>query len=423
MLQIREKVENNMLWKINADTCSLWWDNLSDKGALANFFPDHHHNRHTTVSEYMINGGWDLNKLAIDFEDRMTNIIDNIVIGDLSLEDFILWKPSNDGLYTNLSSFQVNRDKKQEDVSLGSLWHNCIPFKVSFLAWRACLSKLPFNENLSRFAINEDTDCSYCSIATRDSLQHTFIEGEAAKHLWNHFGSPLVIRHTNWPIRRLLKHWRATTTTNSVHKLIVNIVPLAICWEIWRMWTACRYGDQNKFYIRKMEYHISWTINAAITKAFPTCCFSWPWPNLCRDVELWRPKTVHSHVVAAFSKSIQCSSHNIAEAMAAREGIHQCLHLGFRKFQIELDSQIIVNMLKARDTNNLRLKGIILSSVKAMNQANVDVTYCYREANHVADLLAKNAAGSGNSFQYCLMPNFLETLKAHFTWIIGSYQA
>ncbi|XP_060179779.1 uncharacterized protein LOC132609685 [Lycium barbarum] len=410
MLQIRDKVENNMLWKINVGNCSLWWDNWSDKGALANLFPDHHHNRHTTISSYINNGAWDSSKITLDFGDRNHNIFANTDIGDPSLEDFIIWKPTSDGLYTNSSAFQVNRRRKQDDETLSSLWHNCIPLKISFLGWRACLSKLPFNENLARLGIVDNSNCRCCNTPIRDSMQHTLVEGQAAKYLWESFGSPLGIRHRNWPIKRILKLWRDTATHNSVHKLLVNIVPLVICWEIWRNWTACKYGEQDRLYFRKMRHQVSWTIDAALAKAFPSSIGH----GTISAMKSRGGNQKQYFITLNGTNQRRAGSHNIAEATTAMEGIQQCLRLGYKEIHLESDSQIIVDMLNARTTNNLKLKRIILNTAKLMEHAEVKVTHCYREANQVADLLAKSVANVDISTQYNSYTQLPGNIKGSF---------
>ncbi|KAK4722553.1 hypothetical protein R3W88_012786 [Solanum pinnatisectum] len=68
---------------------------------------------------------------------------------------------------------------------------------------------------------------------------------------------------------------------------------------------------------------------------------------------------------------------------------------------------VVTNMLQEKDTNNVKLKNIIKRTVNAMEGAEVSISHCYREANQVADFLAKLASSSGNGtfyFSYQQLP-------------------
>jgi len=93
--------------------------------------------------------------------------------------------------------------------------------------------------------------------------------------------------------------------------------------------------------------------------------------------------------------------------MAALYAIEWCNRAGYDKYDLELDSMVVTNMLEEKGTNNLKLKNIIKRIVNAMEGAEVSISHCYREANQVADFLAKLASSSGNGtfyFSYQQLP-------------------
>lgn len=47
------------------------------------------------------------------------------------------------------------------------------------------------------------------------------------------------------PIRNVLSSWRQLKTQNVVDKYILQVVPTAICREIWRSGCTCKYGDKS----------------------------------------------------------------------------------------------------------------------------------------------------------------------------------
>ncbi|KAM3251545.1 hypothetical protein P3L10_005615 [Capsicum annuum] len=58
----------------------------------------------------------------------------------------------------------------------------------------------------------------------------------------------------------------------------------------------------------------------------------------------------------------------------------------------DLDSEIITKMLQNRDKNNLKLRGRMNRILSNLNRMNVRTNHCLREANQVADSLAKHAS-------------------------------
>lgn len=71
-------------------------------------------------------------------------------------------------------------------------------------------------------------------------------------------------------------------------------MPVIISWEIWRNWTACKFGDQKRFVRVKMEQQIVWIIKATLQTTFPKIELPGTWIPICDMVErlksvvIWR---------------------------------------------------------------------------------------------------------------------------------------
>ncbi|KAH0681920.1 hypothetical protein KY289_019672 [Solanum tuberosum] len=211
---------------------------------------------------------------------------------------------------------------------------------------------------------------------------------------------------------------------------------IIICWEIWRSWTSCKFGDANKFRRSYMKHQIAWNIKAAIYKTFPNLKLDGRWTEICDTIErlrhivIWRQVSwskpllnvvkfntdasyditngkaglgcvIRNHngdLNMSFSIAVQCGSNNQAEAVAANYGLKWCIHNGFTEIQLELDSLIIVDMLiNNRDTTNMKLIRIIQDTIQNMDKLDIIVSNCYREANSGADFFAKQAYSSGHA--------------------------
>nr|XP_016434927.1 PREDICTED: 14.7 kDa ribonuclease H-like protein [Nicotiana tabacum] len=94
----------------------------------------------------------------------------------------------------------------------------------------------------------------------------------------------------------------------------------------------------------------------------------------------------------AFSLPVQSNTNNSTEAMAAKVGIQLCIQEGYNNFYLEIDSQIVANMLNDRYTDNLHLKGLIDEITMIMHNVEINIAHCFREANQMADTLAKKCS-------------------------------
>lgn len=260
---------------------SFWWDNWTEKGALANIPPRRNGSTKDKVKEFFSEEDWNVQTIESFLSEDMVQHIENISCGYQDAPYFIYWDATPDRQYSNSSVWQLVRAHKQSDWLSNMLWHNNLPFKISFLSWRLIRGKLPFDDTINRFGKHLISRCSCCSAPERESIHHVFICSEAAQTLWKFFGHPLGIKHQLWPIKGLLSWWWQTRTKNKVHKFLIQIVPVVICWEVWRNRCACRYGNQKKFYKSRMKNQIYWIIRATLNKAFPKCQLTMPWVELC----------------------------------------------------------------------------------------------------------------------------------------------
>lgn len=215
------------------------------------------------------------------------------------------------------------------------------------------------------------------------------MQGQAARYIWSYLGAALGIQAQMINVKSNLITWWRTGTINEVHKLLIHITPIMICWELWKSNCACKYGGQKHFWINKMQHQINWNVNKALNFAFPKCNFPNHWPHLCDIVEklkhniickqvVWNthpPPTgwvkintdgsysaesgkvgigglirdVYGNLIMEFAAPATCASNNMAEAIAAKFGVNWCIANGYRQFILELYSLLIANMLIQTD--------------------------------------------------------------------------
>lgn len=333
------------------------------------------------IRDFIKEGKWDRTSLSAVLPHQIAQEIIGVDIGDAEQDDDAVWIFSDDGNYANKTAWQLTRCSKNIDTFMSKLWHKAVPFKMSFLSWRLCLGKLPFNEAISKFGRQSDANYLYCRSPFRDSIQHTFTKGEATKNLWNYVGRSLGINHHPGPIRSIIQKWRDMKTENDIHKIILQIAPVMICWEIWKEWTSCKYEDQNKMLHNRMDYHTIWNIQAAIHTVYPTCNFTGTCPPIYNLIERFKPKVIvhpvtwkkperghykinvdgsykeggnagiggilrdcNGDFILSFSWSIQCISSTYSKAITAKFGSLCCVDNGLTSYNLEMDSLAITKM-------------------------------------------------------------------------------
>lgn len=94
--------------------------------------------------------------------------------------------------------------------------------------------------------------------------------------------------------------------------------------------------------------------------------------------------------IAAFAKNIGLATNNKAETWAFVQGLKIALELDIRNLIIDTDSLFLVSCLNSQEEPHSCL-GTLLSDAKEIlrNMDQVQIRFCYRELNKVADYMAK----------------------------------
>ncbi|KAH0748110.1 hypothetical protein KY290_027342 [Solanum tuberosum] len=78
-------------------------------------------------------------------------------------------------------------------------------------------------------------------------------------------------------------------------------------------------------------------------------------------------------MIMAFSIPSSCSSNNLAEALTARFEILWCLQQGFHNCYFELDSKLVVDMVRNGQATNLKIKGVVEDIIQAVAKMNCEL--------------------------------------------------
>jgi len=111
--------------------------------------------------------------------------------------------------------------------------------------------------------------------------------------------------------------------------------------------------------------------------------------------------------VKGFARAIGATTSVAAELWALRYGIKLCIALKLTAVVIELDSKLVVDLLK-KELNNPNDNDVLVADCRNSLKIipTVRIQHCYREGNKCANALARRGAFLSKDFSIFLDPPF-----------------
>ncbi|GAA0157951.1 hypothetical protein LIER_15100 [Lithospermum erythrorhizon] len=225
--KVRDEAESNIHWQLGQGLCDFWMDSWMELGPLCNHYPDQKGG--IRVNEVWLNGTWDEAALSNLISPDHLHRVKEVFI-DQGKPDLLLWKSSKDGQFSFKSTYEAVREQRHPSSLYSVIWHQNIPKKMSFVAWRLLNGWLPVDEVMSKKGIVLASKCMCC--AQMKTLNHVFFTNPIAQQLWSHFASLVGIKSNNiQSIQQLLRIWSLSVNTVGHIK---QVIPIVILWAIWK---------------------------------------------------------------------------------------------------------------------------------------------------------------------------------------------
>ncbi|KAK6780036.1 hypothetical protein RDI58_022220 [Solanum bulbocastanum] len=411
-------------WKretINSGSCNFWWDNWLGVGPLAGFTNDSKMFNNTKVAEYLMNGQWNYDKLRQQAPPcQLANILATDLHYQQDTPDQAIWNLNNDGQFTCSSAWNVIRDKRNKSKFNSFIWHKNIPFKASFLLWRALRGKLPTNEKLTKFG-NEPTKCFCCNRSGMDTIEHIFNNGHFATYVWKSYSETAGITTDHSSLPQLIRQWWSTKPKNEAHRMLIQATPIFICWNLWKNRCASKWPSNWKDLIAMGENCIHDTKVTLVMWRRPPK----NWVKLNTDGsaldnpgKLGAGGIIRDHrgeIILAFSTPMGEGTNNQAEIGAAIFGMTWLIQLGYRNVLLEVDSQLLVDWIMAKTKPPWSVNTQVQQMSTLIGQtSNFRCKHTYREANSVADSLAKHSHKITSPNIYTNSQQLPKEARAHY---------
>jgi len=178
-----------------------------------------------------------------------------------------IWKLTDNGKFTCASAWESIRNKRPRSKLHKYIWHRHIPFKVSFLLWRALRGKLPTNDRTAAFGVTP-ARCSCCIKSGWDTIDHIFATGHFANHIWQLHSNMFGVRQDRIPLKNLIARWWTMEYRNDVQKLLYHAMPIIISWNLWKNRYSAKYGGKQSS-ITRVKFMIFKDISLLINTVFP----------------------------------------------------------------------------------------------------------------------------------------------------------
>ncbi|WMV30173.1 hypothetical protein MTR67_023558 [Solanum verrucosum] len=195
MMKNKTLIEPHITWKVHSGNNLFWWDDFLGEGQLAHHCDNTTSLNNTPVSYFIENGTWNETLIRQEVPPLLIpKILRCRIHYQAGVEDTTVWKPNENGVFSCSSAWNICRKKKDSNTLNKLIWHTQIPFKISFILWRALSSKLPTNEKITTFGA-APASCSCCNRPGNDEINHIFVNGNFANYIWKYFFAPCGIQH------------------------------------------------------------------------------------------------------------------------------------------------------------------------------------------------------------------------------------
>ncbi|WMV32966.1 hypothetical protein MTR67_026351 [Solanum verrucosum] len=299
---------------------------------------------------------------------------------------------------------------------------------MSFLVWRAVRNKLPTNEKLATFGV-EPVKCFCCIQQGWDDVDHIFIQGHFAAHIWKFFSSTMGVTFQQTPLSNYLLSWSDIQGKNEAHKTLIQTLPIVVCWNLWKNRCSAKYGNK-KSSISRVKFMVLKDILHMLNTAF--LYIQWPlkWPEVVDIIEsckhdvkvtsvIWKTpprnryklntdssalhnpgkiggggilRDEHGDIIYAFTIPLGEGTNNQAEVQAASYGLKWCIQHGYNNIILEVDSELLTRWLLQTSIPPWRIQRFVQELQNLVNQCEFfQCFHTYREANSTTDFLSKQS--------------------------------
>ncbi|KAJ8766710.1 hypothetical protein K2173_005321 [Erythroxylum novogranatense] len=427
LARVAEFFHQNVGKIIQNGSSNIWEGNWLNDGVLLPSVPSHTLPR-LTFNQIFVDGAWCTHLIQDYLPPSELRRISKFSLCFSEGNDRLVWKPNSSGIFSVSSAYESIITSGPRVSFLRHLWVQQLPWKLSFFGWRLLNALLPFHPILHRWGFSFPSKCPFCAFS--DTFNHFFLTCRIAVQAWVFIEEWLQLRLPSCNnLRDFLQYcW------NPASSLLLYTIPLVVMWALWRCRCSLLYGD-GSFGVRR--------ISSFIVGLFQELSSRHPIPASEQQCRLYRRLGLHSCVIrshfklnsdgslmngrsaAAFvlrncmgqvvvAQTVYLGQKSIlyAEAYALLLGYRFCRAHHFTNVEFCSDSKLLVQFLIEGARWPWEIFYILAELRTLSLQVQGSLSHVYRETNHVADALAKEAVLTplSMSYHFSSLPRFVKGL-------------
>ncbi|XP_075101931.1 uncharacterized protein LOC142177353 [Nicotiana tabacum] len=424
MCKLKYEVEQNILWRVGRGNSSFWYENWTNFGPLSSNLGEDVGYDNTKVNEVYKDGVWDWSCLHTQPPEAVKTWVASvhITIGQEE-DDTPISTITTSGKFSVASAWNALRRRKDLAPFDSKLWHKDVPFKMSFLAWRAIHGKIATDERITRFGISLASKCCCCPspgmIPDEEMCEHLFCQGHFAQQVWAIFAGMVGIAHINIPLRTLFANCWNHKSKNSVAAFVFQIMPPIVVWELWRSRCCSKY-EMERLSVARSKCLITFNIAQLVNSHFGKLTVNNNWEDICKffdyslvercitEVKWLKPHLLNSDgscvngnygcggvvrdnggkMLMAYAIPMGQGTSNLAEVEALLFGLKWYVQQGYGLIIGETDSLLLHNCIQGIWSKPWRINSVVMEVKMLVEQKGLIIRHCFREANQVVDKMA-----------------------------------
>lgn len=263
--------------------------------------------------------------------------------------------------------------------------------------------------------------------------------------VWKSFAASCGLSTDFLPLHHYVMRWWSADLKNKVHKLLFQAAPIFICWNLWKNRCASRYAGK-KSNLSRVNFLVFRDTFFLMKTAYPYITWYANWIDLVKLVEkcthitmitpvLWsKPpdlgiklnsngsalsdgrmgaggiiKDKNGELMLAYFTPLGVGSNNQAEVEAAVLGVIWCLHMGWTKVVLEVDSQLLYKWINQHDNALWQVHQSLTRLRHHIAQLEE-----FRFSNSVANVLAKHSHNLTARYVYFTVAQIPKEGKAYY---------
>ncbi|KAK4284609.1 hypothetical protein QN277_001415 [Acacia crassicarpa] len=397
----------------------------------------------SSVADWVVDGSWDFARLSgLVSPEIISRLMAHLPPYEDAGQDLLVWGASKNGLFSLRSAYFLIEDYSHLSVCPGlkEIWAWRGAERIKLFMWRVFFDRLPTNERRSKWGTTSNL-CGHCGTEV-ESLLHILRDCSYARKLWLKLIKPSCYARffscslEDWLLLNLkdkgvigdssywcivfgvsiwlLWGWRNSTIFEDRFVRPVNPAEKVLhCWRSFALAPNEGYVGQSSSVASEMQgvwmkppsdwMKLNVDGAVALSSSRAGC------GGLLRDSGgVW---------YCGFSKELGTCDAFTAEQWAMIEGLTLSWDLGIRKLILESDALDLVQLLAEEASTSVNL---LLLRIKELLQREwqVQVRYIPRQANGVADVLAKDGINHSAFLNDC--PGSLCSAVAQESWGVCS---